>query len=205
MKHTGSTAHKEVIIRQERRQEVDRKDVTLAHAIAPFKGLSEVQQRFVVAYAGGKSIVDAYQFANPEVSRDLARKYGSKLLKNSAVAECVSELSSFKEKKIDLSRDAMAKRMMMLIGQIQSGPLTAKHYDVVVKIMDMFNKMAGNYAQADVQVNIVPTTINIIPTPPRSISNNDENIEDATFKELPSSNDDLNNAQQNIQDFLKEE
>lgn len=201
MNTTGSTTHKEVIIPQKK---VDRKDMTLANAIIPFQSLTEAQKRFVVAYAGGLTQVESYMFAYPDSSIEIARKKAYSLLKNEKIAACAAELSSYKKKKYDFSRDAMGHRLMLLFGQIQSGPLNSKDRAVLLDIYKEINKMYGNYSQPDVQVNIQPVQINIIPTPSRSLSNNKENIEEATYEELPPSNDDLDDAQQNIQDFLKD-
>ncbi len=147
---------------------MNKKDITIANAIQPFRDLSENHQRFVVAYASGKSLVDSAQFAFPAMSRDNARKYGSKLLLRADINACITELRSFKEKTIDISKQAMASRMMMLIGQMQSGPMTAKHFDVVTKILDMFNRMNGNYVSDESDKTQPVVHITLQAAPPRA-------------------------------------
>lgn len=184
---------------------MNKKDVTIGNAIAPFRDLNESHQRFVVAHASGKSLVDACQFAFPNFSRDNARKYGAKLMTRPDIIACVSELKAFKEKTIDISKQAMASRMMLLIGQIQSGPLTAKHYDVIVKILDMFNKMNGNYSASDAPAAQQNININIIPT---SREKQQIDATDAEFSVEPEISEEEKQkllAIKNIEDFLKSE
>jgi len=182
---------------------MERKDVVLANSIPPFRALSERHQRFVVAYASGKSPIDSVLFAFPDMNRSSASKYSSTLLKRADVMACVTELSSFKNRQIDLSKESMAKRMMMLIGQIQSGPLTAKHYDVVVKLFDMFNKMNGNYVQTDTPTSQQNIVIQMVTAERKKIQ--DPNVTDVEAEIITPDEQKLLDAQQSIQDFLSSE
>lgn len=200
MQATGSTRDSKAITTKE----MERKDVVLASAIPPFRALSERHQRFVVAYASGKSPIDSVLFAFPDMNRSSASKYSSTLLKRADICACVTELSQFKNKQIDLSKESMAKRMMMLIGQIQSGPLTAKHYDVVVKLFDMFNKMNGNYVQTDIPASQQNIMIQMVTAERKQIAQ-DPNVTDVEAEVITPDEQKLIDAQQSIQDFLSSE
>lgn len=96
--------------------------------------------------------------------------------------------------------------MMMLIGQIQSGPLSSKHYDVVVKLFDMFNKMNGNYKQEDTSAANQNITINITPVAPKHIVD----LDATDFEILKEDNNDLlpllpPKSMDNLQAFLSDE
>ena len=196
---TGSTREFNVITPQA----VDAKDVVLASAIPPFRSLSDKHKRFVVAYASGKSPIDSVLFAFPEMNRQSASKYSSTLLKRTDITACITELSSFKNKQVDLSKESMAKRMMMLIGQIQSGPLTAKHYEVVVKLFDMFNKMNGNYVQSDTTSSQQNILIQMVTTERKQKQiAQDPNVTDVEAEVITPEEQKLLDAQQSIQDFL---
>lgn len=167
---TGSTAQSKVITQRKR---VDGNSNSLAHAIIPFNSLTELQKRFVIAYAGGASQVEAYLFASPESTREFAQKKAYLMLKNEKIAACCAELSSYKKKKYDFSRDAMGHRLMLLFGQIQAngGALNPRSQSVLLDIYKEINRMYGNYDHHENQitVNHVPLQIIIEQEPANNI------------------------------------
>lgn len=125
-------------------------DIIKGNGFDDFRSLPAPRKRFVLAVASGISPVDALERISPHLTKGSRAVIASKYMKEPAVMSALSDMQRMKDHNIDISFNKQVERFFSLIGLIhQQNNLSAKHLELIFKIYQEINRMAGHMKNAD--------------------------------------------------------
>lgn len=136
-------------------------DMIKANGFDGFRALPATRKRFVLSVASGIDPAESMERISPHLTKGSAASTASRYMKEPRVIAALQDIQRLKDHNIDISYNKQVERFFALVGLIhQQGNLTPKHLELIFKIYQELNRMAGHMKNEDgASINFTPVQI----------------------------------------------